>query len=132
MPLTPEQRQAQVDAVKSLIDAYNQADLKADAADEVHLKAASDLDDAHGKAAIMNGNAEQQLALDQQAAQSVFDSAMAQAKNTRTLASQAAQKLVDDAQAAEAVAASARDDAREAVKAAFADIETKLNALAAA
>lgn len=132
MPLTPEQRQAQVDEVKSLIETYSKADLEADAADEVYLRAVSDLDDAHSKAAILNGNAEQQFALDQQAAQSAFDAAISQAKNTRTLASQAADKLVEDAQSAEHLAGADRDDAREAVNAAFKNIEAKLLALAAA
>lgn len=130
--LSPEERKNLIDEIKELVEQYSQADVKADQADDLLLRAASELDDAHGQAALLNASAEQQLFLDEQAASSAYDIALANARNRRDEAKQRAFELVSTAQLNEQNAQAVRDDARDAVKQAFASIESKLNALAAA
>ena len=127
-----EDRKPLIDEIKQMIEDYSQADVVADAADEQLAKASSDLDNAHGQAQIMNADAEQQLFLDEQAASSAYDIALANAKNKRDEVKQRAFEMVNSAQLAEQNAQAVRDDAREEVKQAFEAIKEKLLSLAAA
>jgi hypothetical protein len=127
-----EDRKPLIDEIKQMIETYSEADVTADAADENLAKASSDLDNAHGQAQMLNADAEQQLFLDEQAASSAYDIALANAKNKRDEVKQRAFEMVNSAQLAEQNAQAIRDDAREEVKQAFEAIKEKLLALAAA
>jgi predicted ATPase len=127
-----EDRKPLIDEIKQMIENYSEADVTADAADENLAKASSDLDNAHGQAQMLNADAEQQLFLDEQAASSAYDIALANAKNKRDEVKQRAFEMVNSAQLAEQNAQAVRDDAREEVKQAFEAIKEKLLSLAAA